>query len=92
MTDASLTKDPVSLEDLKRAIEATQRIPDDWNDHADSPGEYALALTRDAWRTAFEWREGWSQRFSEQHADRTITTKIYVEGDEGMRLIREKLT
>ena len=78
---SDLTKDPVSLEDLKRAIDEVPPCP--------QPGSHMTQVLyfealyehhdqrAEAWRTAFEWREG---------LDEWLETY-----DEGMRLIREKL-
>lgn len=73
---------PVTLDDLKRAIEAYEsgrspQIPDkrDWHYQANRRAE--------AWRTAFEWLECGGGRMPGYRQDQ--------EREEGVRLIREKL-
>lgn len=77
-----VTKDPVSLDDLKRAIEAV------YNGH---PHIEYTQLECLAWRTAFEWREGWRCRCRDIAPQSIQWSSHCDEGDEGMRLIREKL-
>lgn len=92
MSEQLATKEQVSLDDLKRAIEIV---------HAKDPGEHAVVppgkpspwwvdkcheynfARMEAWRTAFEWLDQfpdswWTQDQDEEYA-------------EGIALIREKL-
>lgn len=77
---------PVSLEDLKRAIEYVPPHPGDcipgqniekWLASLHEHRRWAV----EAWRTAFEWLASWERRLI-----------LDAEYDEGMRLIREKLS
>lgn len=80
MSDARLTKDQVSLDDLKLAIARVERYK---NVPLMEQLSNAVALTaaeRDAWRTAFEWLN--------RVCDDDMQT---VEHVEGFQLIREKL-
>lgn len=79
MSEQGTTKDQVSLDDLKRAIDAVEVA---WKD--DAVSDYAAAALRaEAWRTAFEWLN--------QNGVEVFNYGRCVEYDEGMRLIREKL-
>lgn len=84
---------PVTLDDLKQAIEAVPDEPEfDRQGYMDPPDDViaAFRLERaeheearaDAWRTAFEWLET---------NDSGPGWKLTVEYLEGMRLIRERL-
>lgn len=86
MADTTLTKDPVTLDDLKRAIE----IAEYWR------GTTTLERAQGrAWRMAFEWYA----QLIERHAALSETVgacsddwaEIDREQEEGMTLIREKL-
>lgn len=85
------TKDPVTLDALKRAIEAVGRRPFTDGDFFTTSRLCSWENRRaDAWRTAFEWREGLIHRhMTIFHAD---ALKAWIsERDEGISLIREKL-
>lgn len=90
----SLPTKQVSLDDLKRAIACYTAVDGDtWakeaggSDYA-SRRWHALSF---AWRTAFEWREDWRKR-CQGIALQSIQWSAHCdEGDEGMRLVREKL-
>lgn len=88
MTAEQVSKDQVSLEDLKRAIEAVPVRP---------PGYLTelllvyLDMRGRAWRTAFEWRNAWIQQYWDAE-DKDAQVILEVDEAVGMRLIREKLT
>lgn len=86
----------VSLDDLKRAIEAVPEHPGPC-----IPGQNAdlwLALLHEhknwaleAWRTAFEWRESLLDRALQGLESEPSLARWHNERDEGVRLIRERL-
>jgi hypothetical protein len=79
---------PVTLDDLKRAIEHAAAAWDDKN-----VSDYGAAAARaDAWRTAFEWRESLLNRsLQEELITEASVARWHDEREEGVRLIREKL-
>lgn len=98
MSEQGTTKDQVSLDDLKWAVDA---VPDQMPQLADYLGDepslydnhfgaYQHARA-EAWRTAFEWREGWYAKVLAVMHRASGDISIIEEGAEGMRLIREKL-
>lgn len=79
-----LPKDPVTLDDLKRAI-----------DHYEWASRHALQITvlaarSEAWRAAFEWRGLFGDLPNRACGCKRCNAEC-AEYDEGMRLIREKL-
>ena len=92
MNDVTRTKDAVTLSHLKRAISSFQTELSDGR----GDGGYDLQLSRaKAWRAAFEWHVGLIQRnagLSEELAHLTEWVAIDREEEEGMALIREKLS
>lgn len=93
MSDASLPKDPVSLEDLQQAIAAIPAKPSiewPWDEYIAASDAHQHARA-EAWRTAFEWREDWRKRCQGIALQSIQWSTHCEEGDEGMCLIREKL-
>lgn len=82
---SDLSKDPVSLNDLKRDIEEFEYCSQRYTKH---DGTYQTALA-DAWRTAFDWLNGWTIRTGNPSA---AGARLLLEHTEGMALIRSKLT
>jgi hypothetical protein len=79
-----------TLDDLKRAIDSFQAELN----HPRGDNRYDLQLSRaKAWRTAFEWRVGFTERWrSEDVLVRERDLDAWeAEEEEGMRLIRERL-
>lgn len=88
------TKDPVTLDALKRAIEKVERYKRAPLNEALHNAVGWCAAERDTWRTAFEWHVGLIKRhagISEELAHLTEWVAIDREEEEGMALIREKL-
>lgn len=92
MSEQGTTKDQVSLDDLKLAIARVERYK---NVPLMEQLSNAVALTaaeRDAWRTAFEWRESLLNRsLQEELITEASVARWHDEREEGVRLIREKL-
>lgn len=91
----------MSLEDLKRALEAVHKKPNiaDYGPPGEDKGIYDNhmaayhAARAEAWKAAFEWRIGFRNRWRAEDIlirERDIE-KWTAEENEGMRLIREKL-
>lgn len=73
---------PVSLDDLKRAIDAVPIPPDDVKVNGMHWSHFVYAeLKAEAWRTAFEWQLQFVSTIGDQ----------YPEFMNGIELIREKL-
>jgi hypothetical protein len=86
-----LPKDPVTLDQLKLALGAVQVARDRYEEsNSIQTNLWATVAEREAWHTAFEWREGLIHRhMTIFHAD---ALKAWIsERDEGIALIREKL-
>jgi hypothetical protein len=90
-----LPKDPVTLDDLKRAVENFTRLKDETSFKGQDGGFLhaldtveALAV---AWRAAFEWRDRIHHRYRAVDVFSNAWEEIDKEYREGMRLIREKL-
>lgn len=81
-----LATNQVSLDDLRRAIDAYEDIPLDFH-HA---GESNAALAK-AWQTAFDWREQWWARYESLPSRSDLFSALLKEGTEGTALIAEKL-
>lgn len=85
-------KDPVTLDDLKRAIEHAES----WLAHKNgSPDSINFArryesARAEAWRTAFEWRDYFGGNVNRSCGCKSCREDC-AEYDEGLRLIREKL-
>lgn len=84
-----VSPDPVSLEDLKRAIEAVGTRPFTDGDYFTTSRLCSWEGRRaDAWRAAFEWNVGLDARFATGPGS---IRELEAEYEEGMALIREKL-
>lgn len=87
MSEHGTTKDQVSLEDLKRAIERVHSIRMRGIIHSTELSNVQL----EAWRTAFDWRETHTKRAAAALVSEDAIDIWMAERDEGMALIREKL-
>lgn len=87
MTEHVPTKQ-VSLDELKRAVTAVEQA---WAD--DTVSDYvAAALRAEAWRAAFEWRNGIEVRREQARSEGMIHSgALYGEQRDGLALIQEKL-
>lgn len=81
-----------TLDDLKRAIEAVPKRSDGGRGPDPLGIMHREHMRAEAWRTAFEWREGWRIRCRDIPLQSIQWSSHCDEGDEGMRLIREKLS
>ncbi len=96
MSEQVPTKDQVSLDDLKFAIQSVPPRPDAILSDGESLSEWQSSWVEyrerqsEAWRTAFEWREGWHDRLDNAQSS-PEAAGLVVESLEGMDLIREKL-
>jgi hypothetical protein len=76
-----------TLDDLKRAIDDYSAADTSMYSSTDLQARKAHA-----WRTAFEWRENWRSRCHDITPQSIQWSAHCDEGDEGMALIREKLS